>query len=190
MSTFCDFVPDDPSCGGAPVTFCDLVPYDPSCYDHERFEAAMEVHMPDYTWEVITVTTSDSYMLSLYHIYFEETLDASLGPVLFQHADGMDASLYVEAASNPMIQMVELGHHIYVGNNRGTQYSQGHISLNPETDQAEYWDFTWYNMAEDVLANVEAMYNDAGTGKGWYFGYSQGAKQMIVALTKYETELT
>jgi len=27
-------------------------------------------------------------------------------------------------------------------------------------------------MAEDVLANVEAMYNDAGTGKGWYFGYS------------------
>ena len=84
----------------------------------------------------------------------------------------MDASLYVEAASNPMIQMVELGHHIYVGNNRGTEYSQGHLSLNADTDQAEYWDFTWYNMAEDVLANVEAMYNSAGTGKGWYFGYS------------------
>jgi len=29
-------------------------------------------------------------------------------------------------------------------------------------------------MAEDVMAEVEAMYSDAGTGKGWYFGYSQG----------------
>lgn len=40
------------------------------------------------------------------------------------------------------------------------------------------------------MAEVEAMYSDAGTGKGWYFGYSQGTVQMNVALTKYETELS
>ena len=45
-------------------------------------------------------------------------------------------------------------------------------------------------MAEDALANIEAMYNDAGTGKGWYYGFSRGTIQILAALTKYETELT
>ena len=84
----------------------------------------------------------------------------------------MDGVAYLAWASNPMIQMADLGHHIYLGNNRGTEYSQGHSTLSAETDQDWYWDFTFYNMAEDVLANVEAMYDSAGTGKGWYFGYS------------------
>ena len=88
-----------------------------------------------------------------------------------------------------MTMMADLGHHVYLGNNRGTDYSRGHETLSAVDDQAEYWDFSWYEMAEDVLANIEAMYDNAGTGKGWYFGYSQGTIQMLVALTKYETEL-
>lgn len=44
-------------------------------------------------------------------------------------------------------------------------------------------------MSLDVLANTKAMYDDAGTGKGWYYGYSQGTIQMLVALTRYESEL-
>ena len=45
-------------------------------------------------------------------------------------------------------------------------------------------------MAEDVMANVEGMYNDSGSSKGWYIGYSQGTNQMHVALTKYESQLS
>lgn len=79
---------------------------------------------------------------------------------------------------------------MYIGNNRGTTESEGHETLSHVYDQEAYWDFTWWNMAEDALANIEAMYNDAGTGKGWYYGFSRGTIQILGALTKYETELT
>ena len=86
--------------------------------------------------------------------------------------------------------MADLGHDIYIGNNRGTDYSQTHKTYSASTNQAEYWNFTFADMAEDVLANVKAMNISAGTGKGWYYGWSQGTIQMLVALAKYETELT
>ena len=83
-----------------------------------------------------------------------------------------------------------LGHDVYIGNNRGTEYSQTHTTLDAETDQAEYWNFSFNDYADDVLANVIAMHLSAGTGKGWYYGWSMGTVQMLVALTKYESELS
>ena len=44
-------------------------------------------------------------------------------------------------------------------------------------------------MSADVLAQAKAMYEDSNSGKGWYFGYSEGTMTGIVALMKYETEL-
>ena len=38
------------------------------------------------------------------------------------------------------------------------------------------------------MANLEAMYDNAGTGKGWYYGFSQGTIQMLVGLTKFEAQ--
>ena len=156
---------------------------------YPRFETVMSDQFPDYQWEAIEVTTSDSYILTMFHIYKEDALDDTKGPVFFQHGASMDGVEFVEWGGGQMTMMADLGHHVYVGNTRGTDYSRGHETLSAVDDQAEYWDFTWYDMAEDVLANVEAMYNHAGTGKGWYFGYSQGTIQMLVALTKYESEL-
>jgi len=57
---------------------------------------------------------------------------------------------------------VNRGHHFYLGNTRGMLYSQGHVSLDPEIDEEEYWNFSWHEFAYDVYANVEAMYESAG----------------------------
>ena len=60
------------------------------------------------------------------------------------------------------------------------------MTFSSVTDQADYWNFTWADMAEDVVANVSAMSTNSGTGKGWYIGYSQGTIQILVALSKFE----
>ena len=68
---------------------------------------------------------------------------------------------------------MDAGHDLYIGNNRGTEYSQTHTTYSATTDQADYWDFSWDGMADDVLANVIAMSeNSSSTEKGWYIGYS------------------
>ena len=68
--------------------------------------------------------------------------------------------------------MADLGHDIYFTNNRGNSFSTGHIQLDPLVDTEEYWDFTLEGLAEDVIASAKVMTENAGTGKGYYFGYS------------------
>ena len=86
--------------------------------------------------------------------------------------------------------MTTLGHDVYLGNSRGNEYSQSHVTLDPAVDEAEYWDFSYENLADDVMANLKEMYSTAGDVKGWYFGYSQGTRSMQVALANYEEELS
>jgi len=63
------------------------------------------------------------------------------------------------------IQYADLGHDIYIGNNRGTQYSLGHTQMDsPADDPATYWDFSFEEFGIDVLANSKAMYENADAG--------------------------
>ena len=45
-------------------------------------------------------------------------------------------------------------------------------------------------MSYDALAYVKAMTENHDGRKGFYYGHSQGTIQMIVALTKFEEELS
>jgi len=49
----------------------------------ERFTYVMDTYYPSYQWDQITVTTVDSYILTLFRVYNETALDDSKGPVLF-----------------------------------------------------------------------------------------------------------
>ena len=66
-----------------------------------------------------------------------------------------------------------------------------HQYLDPASDEYEeqYWSFTTEGLGEDVYASVKAMYENSGSGKGWYFGSSQGTASMQVALSKYDEEM-
>lgn len=72
--------------------------------------------------------------------------------------------------------MAGAGYDVYIGNNRGTWNSSGHGSL--AYDSVAYWDYSFDGYAEDVLANMRAMYKHAGNKKGYYYGYSMGTVQM------------
>ena len=68
-------------------------------------------------------------------------------------------------------------------NNRGTEVSQGHQTLDVLDDAEQYWSFSFETFAGDLIANAKAMNESAGTGKGWYFGMSLGTIQALVALS-------
>ena len=172
-------VPDEevtpPSPGPKPDP---VVPDEPIDLDkvYKEFAKKMNNDFPDCSWEPIEVITDDGYILTLFHIWIEGQTDDGLGPVMFQHGRGGYAPNFLNAMKETVYTFAHLGHHVYMGNNRGNKWSQGHVSLDMYEDAEEYWKFSWHEMAYDVFANVEAMYLSAGgVNKGYYFGVSQGS---------------
>ena len=114
---------------------------------------------------------------------------------MFQHGAGKSGSEFLAMSISSHVEtFVEAGHHVYVGNSRGVEYSRDHENLDPVLDDDLYWDFSWADMAYDVYANVERMYARTNeiTGndkKGVYIGMSQGTIQMTVALAENEDRL-
>ena len=55
------------------------------------------------------------------------------------------------------LQLAELGYDIWLGSNRGTEYSQQHVTLSAVTDP-EYWNWSWAEMGlYDDTANIELI---------------------------------
>lgn len=163
---------------------------------YPQFAQAMETAFPAadyplYRWEGLRTETDDGYVLTLFHVYKEGEMNSDLGPVMFQHGAGKTGSEFLATSIPNYVELfVEAGHHVYVGNNRGIEYSREHLTLDPELDADLYWDFSWADMAQDVYANVEKMYENAGNDKkGVYIGNSQGTIQMTVALVEDEDRL-
>ena len=61
-----------------------------------------------------------------------------------------------------IFELINLGHHVYLGNSRGTEYSQGHARLNMVDDAAEYWDFSYAELHLDVMAQGNAIMQNYG----------------------------
>ena len=72
-----------------------------------------------------------------------------------------------------------------MGNNRGTEYSQGHKTLSLD-DQA-YWEWTWAEMGlYDTPATITEIKKQTGVDKIFYVGYSQGTVQIFYGLAHLE----
>ena len=146
---------------------------------------ADELDKYKYTWEAFEVTTDDDYILTLFHITGTEEegkFTPTKEPVLIQHGLKMDAASWMndystEApkdydAGKPMpLQLADQGYDVWMGNNRGTEYSMGHKSLKVE-DKA-YWEWSWAQMGlYDTPANITKVKQETGVDKIYYLGYS------------------
>ena len=95
-----------------------------------------------FTWEPIKVTTDDGFILTTFHVTGNANgpFTPTLPPVIIQHGDSSDAADWMDNYWDglPMhLQLAEAGYDVWIGNNRGTEYSQGHTSLT--TDDPEFW---------------------------------------------------
>ena len=140
---------------------------------------ASELEFQGYTWEAFEATTEDDYILTVFHITGTKEGGAftpTKEPVLVQHGHMMDAaswmSDYHENGNKPMpCKLADLGYDVWMGNNRGTEYSQGHTTLS--TDDEAYWAFTWAEMGlYDDPANISLVKEKTEVDKIFYVGYS------------------
>ena len=70
------------------------------------------------------------------------------------------------------LQLYDYGYDVYMANNRGTKYSQEHVTMT--WDEDKWWDWTWADMGvQDALANIRVINrrNDHKK-KISYLGYS------------------
>ena len=58
--------------------------------------------------------------------------------------------------------MADLGYDIYMGNNRGTEYSQGHAFISKPSDNPKaYWNYSYEDYAYDIIAFSKTMVENA-----------------------------
>ena len=156
-------------------------------------EFAALMALGGYGWEAFTLTTEDDYILTLFHITdkkgYDIEQDESLKPVLFMPGQGTDstASILPIKTVEPMVfQLFDNGFDVWMANNRGTKYSQGHKTLT--TLDPEYWAFSWAEMGlYDSITNVKFVKEKTGKQVS-FIGVSQGTVQMFYALSKLEDE--
>ena len=114
-----------------------------------------------YTWEAHEVTTEDGYILTTFHVTGStETglFSPNKGTVLIQHGGSSDAaswiSYYYDSKPMPLI-LADQGYDVWMGNNRGTEYSYGHRD-GLTIDSEEYWAWSFAEMGiYDVPANID-----------------------------------
>ena len=116
-----------------------------------------------YDWEAHEVTTDDNYILTTFRILGQTGQPrptSSKATVLCQHGNSMDGSSffeYIYVGTPFILQLVDAGYDVWVGNNRGTDYSQGHQTLDSSADN-EYWNFSWAEMGlYDDTANIKLI---------------------------------
>ena len=81
-------------------------------------------------------------------------------------------------------KLAERGYDIWVGNGRGTTYSNVNLR-DGEWSLKERWDFTWADEGlKDLPAIVEMMLAETGQPKINLMGYSMGSAMMNYGLAK------
>ncbi|XP_033005091.1 lipase member M-like [Lacerta agilis] len=160
-----------------------------------RRDANPEVHMnvselicyKGYPSEKYEVLTDDGYYLTINRIPFGRKNLTVRGPkpvVLLQHGLLGESSFWVENMANNSIGFIlaDAGYDVWLGNSRGTSWSQRNEHFS--ADQDEFWDFSFHEMAiYDLPAMINFILKKTGQKQLYYVGHSQGATIGFIAFS-------
>lgn len=122
-------------------------------------------------------TTEDGYVLNLWRLP-----NPGKKVVFMQH--GILASGWCYAvnskALSPAFVLFDAGYDVWIGNNRGNNYSRNHTTLS--THSKEFWDYTWEDMGTgDLVGEIGYALRTTGQKTLALIGWSQGTTQFFAA---------
>ena len=128
-----------------------------------------------YKLEEYEVITDDYYKLSLWHFVPNFPVDPSK-VVYLQPGFMCVAWVFLQNGKQSLpFLLMEKGYDVWIGHNRGTVHSLGHLTKDSQEPDSDYWDFNLDDYAlTDLPANLEAVKKYTGAKKLSYIGHSQG----------------
>ncbi|KNA03024.1 hypothetical protein SOVF_213050 isoform A [Spinacia oleracea] len=134
-----------------------------------------------------SVQTKDGYILALQRVSSPSSDKIRLRrgpPVLLQHGLFMAGDAWFLNSKEESLGYIlaDRGFDVWVGNVRGTRWSQGHVSLSKRSK--EYWDWSWEELALfDLAEMIEYIYEETSS-KLFVVGHSQGTIMSLAAFTQ------
>ena len=118
------------------------------------------------------MVTEDGYHITMFHLIADKP--ATLNPVVFVHGLGGTAMSFMSTMKGLPLpcELSNLGHDVYMPNNRGAMYSQGHDTL--DIHSKEYWQFDWsyFGKYETVTVVETIRERRPDLGKAVLIGHS------------------
>ena len=146
--------------------------------DDRKHNVKQIVEENGFTFEEHQVTTEDGYILTLHRIPGKKGAPA----VILQHGIEDCSIQWVINSPElaPAFTLSKAGFDVWMGNNRGTMYSDKHVKYT--TKDKEYWDFDFEEMGlYDQPAYMDYILNNTGLEKiSAYIGHSEGTSQMFI----------
>uniref|UniRef100_A0A7N0T3B3 Triacylglycerol lipase n=1 Tax=Kalanchoe fedtschenkoi TaxID=63787 RepID=A0A7N0T3B3_KALFE len=141
-----------------------------------------------YPCDENSVQTKDGFILGLQRVSARsEHLRARRGPpVLLQHGlfTGGDSWFLNSEEQSLGFLLADSGFDVWVGNVRGTRYSQRHVSLS--VSDKEFWNWSWEELAlNDLAAMIDYVHAETGS-KVFVVGHSLGTIMSLAAFTQPE----
>lgn len=103
-----------------------------------------------FKYEEHKVQTSDGYILTVGRIpglVNEPVVNGAKPAIILQHGLGANMMQWVMNTldTTHAFVLARSGYDVWMGNNRGSRFSQEHVSLNPRKDR-KFWYFSWEEM--------------------------------------------
>jgi len=128
-----------------------------------------------FIYEEYDVTTEDGYILGLHRILSPHNPNNG-PPVLLMHGveDSSIGWILNSVDRAPGFTLVRNHFDVWLGNNRGNEYSRRHVNLTKH--QKEFWHFDWEEMGlYDVPAMTDFILEKTGYDQlAAYIGHSEG----------------
>ncbi|MBA0675098.1 hypothetical protein Goari_016659 [Gossypium aridum] len=141
-----------------------------------------------YECEDHSVTTKDGYILNVVRIPMGRCRDCrtrgNKSPVLLQHGVFVDGRswLLLPPKQSLAFNLADNGYDVWLVNSRGTEYSEGHTSLN--FDDPAYWNWSLDELvAYDLPATFQYVYDQTGQ-KLHFVGHSLGTLMVMAAMSR------
>ena len=104
------------------------------------------------------------------------------GPVYFQHGIIDSADCFVMNEKNRALAFVAAknGFDVWLGNIRGNKYSRKHLTLDPDSDSKEFFNYSFVEMANfDITAMIDFIKVETKYSKVAFIGHSMGTTIMF-----------